>query len=136
MSQLQELFREAQEQWKAWGKWKDADLPDAVDFMITEAVEVLRERLRLQDPGYCRNAADRDIHHAAAVTRMGMECVDTIMMACRVLDCLGLDFDVLAAQKLEAMTDKRRPQRCLSQAMHQLPTRRSRSTSSEETPRT
>lgn len=76
------------------------NLTDAVDFMVTEAVEALQERLRLIN-SYTRNKPRQSSSYDLAV-----EVADTVIMACAVMDLLNMDLETVILAKLEK-TDKK-----------------------------
>ena len=101
---LQGLIREYRQKWQAKGQWKDPDLADCLDFMITEVAEAIDIRLRLQPIGYVRNNPEQT---APDRYDMAIEVFDAIMMGCIALDLLGVDLEMVARDKLYSMDRKR-----------------------------
>ena len=97
---LQNVIAEYRAKWMQNGKWVEPNLQDAIEFMVTEAVETMEARLRLGN--YVRNNPSY-----VDAEQVAIEAFDTIMMACVVLDILGYDLEEVALKKLEYMDNKR-----------------------------
>lgn len=95
---IQQTIRSHREKWIAADQWREPDLTDCLDFMMTEVAEAIEKRLRMR-PGYVRNNSEP----APSKEELGIEVFDAIMMGCIALDLLELDLEQIAATKLTRM---------------------------------
>jgi NTP pyrophosphatase (non-canonical NTP hydrolase) len=99
MKHYQTVVRNLTEKWthKTPKQWAVPTLQDAVDFLVTEAVEVLQERLRLDAP-YVR-------HRPAVATpaTIGAELANVLFMAFVVANLLDIDLEEAFEDSLRRM---------------------------------
>ena len=99
---IQDMCRRYRARWEREGQWVEPDLDQALMFIVTEIGEACDARLR--QSRFVRNNPGEAPDDLA----LGVELFDVVLMCCVVLDQLGLDLDILARIKLNAMNRKRR----------------------------
>lgn len=83
-------------------KWTVPNLPDAIEYMVTEAVEAMQERLRLPGNGYHRTNP-----RESSLDKLAVEVWDTEFMANVVFQqVLGMDAIEVGLDKLLYKCDK------------------------------
>jgi predicted HAD superfamily Cof-like phosphohydrolase len=101
MQKEQKLVADLTKAWEEKDEWLTPCLTDSIDFVVTEAVEALEARLRM-NPEYVRN------HPAVtSLTDVAEELVDTIFQAFVTLNLMGADAQSLFLDKLYEMDGKR-----------------------------
>lgn len=100
---IQDRVRQHYVKWAAAGQWHQPELPDCLDFMLTEVAEAIELRLR-RNSAYVRNNPTDDM---PTDVDLAIEIFDAIMMGCIALDLLDIDLQRIAEHKLAQMDKKR-----------------------------
>lgn len=100
---LQQYIQNLADEWTKLGQWTDPSLSDCIDFIVEEAGEAHKARIRFLKPFYTRNNPQE-----TTIQDVDEEVADTLIMCLRWFNLRQLDAGGQVLGKLAEMDRKRR----------------------------